>query len=55
MAEEAKAAHEALVELVAEGDDELMQEFFEKGTLPPEDLPANQNGRHRKLKMSRLR
>jgi elongation factor G len=38
MAEEAKAAHEALVELVAEGDDELMQEFFEKGTLPPEDL-----------------
>ncbi|HXW55652.1 MAG TPA: elongation factor G [Candidatus Cybelea sp.] len=38
MAEEAKAAHEALVELVAEGEDELMQEFFEKGTLPPEDL-----------------
>ncbi len=38
MAEEAKAAHEALVELVAEGDDELMQEFFDKGTLPVEDL-----------------
>jgi elongation factor G len=38
MAEEAKAAHEALVELVAEGEDELMQEFFDKGTLPPEDL-----------------
>ena len=38
MAEEAKAAHEALVELVAEGEDELMQEFFEKGTLPAEDL-----------------
>jgi elongation factor G len=38
MAEEAKAAHEALVELVAEGEDELMQEFFEKGTLPPDDL-----------------
>ena len=34
MAEEAKAAHEALVELVAEGDDALMQEFFEQGTLP---------------------
>jgi elongation factor G len=38
LAGEAKAAHEALVELVAEGEDELMQEFFEKGTLPPEDL-----------------
>jgi len=38
MADEARAAHEALVELVAEGDDELMQEFFDKGTLPVEDL-----------------
>jgi elongation factor G len=38
MAEQAKAAHEALVEMVAEGDDELMQEFFDKGTLPVEDL-----------------
>src|SRR6266849_1854253 len=24
--------------MVAEGDDKLMEEFFEKGTLPPEDL-----------------
>jgi elongation factor G len=38
LAEDAKKAHEALVELVAEGDDELMQEFFDKGTLPVEDL-----------------
>jgi elongation factor G len=38
MAEQAKAAHEALVEMVAENDDELMQEFFDKGTLPVEDL-----------------
>jgi len=38
MAEAAKAAHEALVEMVAEGDDALMEEFFEKGTLPVEDL-----------------
>ena len=30
LAEEAKTAHEALVELVAEGDDELMQEFFDR-------------------------
>jgi elongation factor G len=38
LAEETKTAHEALVEMVAEGDDELMQEFFDKGTLPVEDL-----------------
>jgi elongation factor G len=38
LAEAAKAAHEALVEMVAEGDDDLMQEFFDKGTLPIEDL-----------------
>jgi elongation factor G len=38
MAEAAQAAHEKLVEMVAEGEDELMQEFFDKGTLPAEDL-----------------
>jgi elongation factor G len=38
LSDEAQAAHEALVELVAEGEDELMQEFFDKGTLPAEDL-----------------
>ncbi len=38
LAEAAKTAHEALVEMVAEGDDALMEEFFEKGTLPEEDL-----------------
>jgi elongation factor G len=38
MADAAKEAHEALVEMVAEGDDALMEEFFEKGTLPIEDL-----------------
>src|ERR1700689_359350 len=37
-AEEAKAAHEALVEMVAEVDDALMQEFFDEGTLPIDDL-----------------
>ncbi|HET7205540.1 MAG TPA: elongation factor G [Terriglobales bacterium] len=30
--------HEKLVELVAEGKDALMEEFFEKGTIPEEDL-----------------
>ena len=38
LAEPARTAHEKLVEMVAEGDDELMQEFFDKGTLPVEDL-----------------
>jgi elongation factor G len=38
LAEPARAAHEKLVEMVAEGDDALMEEFFEKGTLPVEDL-----------------
>jgi elongation factor G len=38
LAAAAKEAHEKLVEMVAEGDDKLMEEFFEKGTLPPEDL-----------------
>ena len=37
-AADAKARHEALVELVAEGKDELMEEFFEKGTIPEEHL-----------------
>ncbi|HTK96197.1 MAG TPA: elongation factor G [Terriglobales bacterium] len=38
LAEQAKGMHERLVELVAEGKDELMEEFFEKGTIPEEDL-----------------
>ncbi|WP_114207907.1 elongation factor G [Acidisarcina polymorpha] len=36
--ETAKSAHEALVELVAEGKDELMEEFFAEGTIPEEHL-----------------
>ena len=38
MAAAAKEAHEKLVEMVAEGDDALMEEFFAEGTLPVEDL-----------------
>jgi elongation factor G len=38
LAADAKARHEALVELVAEGKDELMEEFFDKGTLAPDHL-----------------
>jgi elongation factor G len=44
MKEEAQAQHEKLVELVAEGNDALLEEFFEKGTIPEEDLiPALHN------------
>jgi elongation factor G len=38
MREDAKAGHETLVELVAEGKDELMEEFFRDGTLSEEHL-----------------
>jgi elongation factor G len=38
LADAAQAAHEALVELVAEGNDVLLEEFFEKGTLPAEHI-----------------
>ncbi len=38
--ETAKSAHEALVELVAEGKDELMEEYFAEGTIPEEHLVA---------------
>jgi elongation factor G len=34
----ANKAHEVLVEMVAEGNDELMEEFFATGTLPAEHL-----------------
>jgi len=37
---EAKTRHEALVELVAEGKDELMEEYFEKGTIAEDHLIA---------------
>ena len=40
LAADAKARHEALVELVAEGKDELMEEYFEKGTIPEDHLIA---------------
>ncbi len=44
MRAQVQEAHEQLVELVAEGDDKLMEEFFEKGTIPEEDLiPALHN------------
>ena len=38
LTEQAKEAHEKLVELIAEGNDALMEEFFDKGTLSEEHL-----------------
>jgi len=38
LADASQKAHETLVEMVAEGKDELLEEFFEKGTLPPEHI-----------------
>ena len=38
MQEAAKTAHEALVEMVAEGNDLLMEEFFATGTLPEDHI-----------------
>jgi elongation factor G len=44
LTDQAQQAHERLVELVAEGDDRLMEKFFEAGTLAEEDLvPALHN------------
>ena len=36
----AKEAHEKLVEIIAEGKDELMEEFFNTGTIPEDHLIA---------------
>src|SRR5215467_1067739 len=38
LAERAKAEHEALVEKVAEGEDDLMEKFFAQGTLEAQDI-----------------
>ena len=38
LVEQAKEAHEKLVELIAEGNDALMEEFFDKGTIAEEHL-----------------
>jgi elongation factor G len=38
LAEAAQKAQEGLIEMVAEGNDALLEEFLDKGTLPPERL-----------------
>lgn len=51
LADQAKALHDSLIESIAEGRDELMEEFFETGTLPPEKIYA---GLHELLKEDKL-
>jgi elongation factor G len=38
LAAAAQSGHEALMEMVAEGNDALMEEYFDKGTLAPERI-----------------
>ena len=38
LADTANAAREKLIEMIAEGNDAFMEEFFEKGTLAPEHI-----------------
>ncbi|HYM11255.1 MAG TPA: elongation factor G [Bryobacterales bacterium] len=40
LADAAQKAHEALIEMVAEGNDALMEEYFDKGALAPDHLVA---------------
>jgi elongation factor G len=51
MADAAQKAHEALVEMVAEGKDDLMEEFFEKGTLPIEHIVDGLNVGVREMRL----
>ena len=37
-ADAAQKAHEALIEMVAEGNDALMEQYFDKGTLEPDQI-----------------
>jgi elongation factor G len=38
LADAAQKAHEGLIEMIAEGNDALMEEFFDKGSLSPEHM-----------------
>lgn len=51
LADAAQKAHEALVEMVAEGNDALMEQFFDKGTLEPDQI---QTGLRQAIKERRI-
>ncbi|MDQ6760406.1 MAG: elongation factor G, partial [Acidobacteriota bacterium] len=50
-ADVAKQAHETLVEMVAEGNDALLEEFFAEGTLPVEHIQDGLRQAIRELRM----
>jgi elongation factor G len=50
-AEAAQEAHEVLVEVVAEGNDALLEEFFEQGTLPIEHIVDGLNAAFREQRL----
>jgi elongation factor G len=47
----AKEAHEVLVEMVAEGNDALLEEFFAEGTLPVEHIVEGLNAAFREMRL----
>jgi elongation factor G len=47
----AKEAHEVLVEMVAEGNDTLLEEFFAEGTLPIEHIVDGLNAAFREMRI----
>jgi elongation factor G len=47
----AQKAQEALTEMVAEGNDALLEEFLEKGTLPPERLTEGLRSAVREMRL----
>jgi elongation factor G len=51
LADAAQKAHEALIEMVAEGNDALMEEFFDKGTLAPEHIQEGLRGAVRQMRI----
>ncbi|HLH43024.1 MAG TPA: elongation factor G [Bryobacteraceae bacterium] len=51
LSDAAQKAHEALVEMVAEGNDALMEEFFEKGSLPAERIQEGLRGAVRQMRI----
>ncbi|PSH03482.1 MAG: elongation factor G [Acidobacteria bacterium] len=51
LTDQAQAARDALIEFVAEGDDDLMSEFFDSGTLAADHLTA---GIHNAVRDGRL-
>jgi elongation factor G len=51
LADAAQKAHEDLIEMVAEGNDALMEEFFDKGGLSPEQILEGLRAAVRELRL----